>query len=401
MKKKVALLLALVMVMGLIPMNVFGRPAGMTPVTPGQPAGTVENLFTGMGQLRDLIVTIPISRLQGANVVDSQGRIRLTAHMSDARTGEGTWSNLNNYTRVYPVRSTNDVTSGSAVRVTITSWDGAGFASSSHWFTSMAEIYIEYFDGPNGLAAANTAGSVGGPVPAGSAGNIVFLLPSWTHTIDQWIDAWLNIWAGSPYDADANQNVLVSQSITTVQEYSINIGLGSGAPRNFSSALLVPDIVFRESRAGAISNRLPTTADMGSGEVTTPYNGVSYVDENFMIRLEAPQYYTWAFDNGETVGRNGRNPIRVPTTGQLLVGGGRLGLRLPLTIHNNEDRNLMNINGAKVTHSWIDGAPELATSRHVLWIAVDVPNRRMQTLFDEFYLTYGLFPMSARHCMVK
>ncbi|MCL1878941.1 MAG: copper amine oxidase N-terminal domain-containing protein [Defluviitaleaceae bacterium] len=404
MKKKIALLLAVIMVVSMMPMHLFGAPAGFTPVPAQRTRGTVSNPLTGMNQHRDLAIQLNIAEFIGANLPGNDMRIPLTVRTSDARIGPGAWSNYGHdpgRTITVPIIGGNSVTSGASVRITVQrSVNGVGISSTSGWFTSEAEVFVEYlpYEGAEPTA-----------VPSGAGGHFTFYLGAWVPDEAFWVNAFMNIWLGSPYDLDAVHNVLFSGSITSVQEYSIAISAGPGAPRGFSSALHVPDIVLRESRAGAIRN-------IGSNAGAAANVGIPT-----LVRLEAPQFYSWALEPFNGAGAFTHPSVTVVNSPQhaglpvhgLPLGAGRPGEVRPFAVQSERAvlivpgagsarsdvsrvdpaNGLIQVGDVTVTHTWTGGSQvdgvsiaRDASSRHVLWIEIPVVNRQGQVLPDALLL---------------
>jgi len=264
---RVALLLALVMVISMLPMNVFGAPRGfvVNPVTPGSvPA---DNATTG-----GFIVRVNIADFIGRET-DAANRFRLDFRLTGAHDGSNTY---------FPAQAVlRDAVNG----LRIGDWDVVGISPGALTIVNRDDAIFRH----SGREATVFVTAAQG-IPAGAQGHFDIIIPgispvgaNSTLVIELWdwlanVPAAQQTWRRFGEIVDASLSVAAAGGVT----------VSYGDPVHFDYAAPVGNITIRES---AVRNL--TAAPGGTATV----HGTS-------ILLRAQRGYSW--DVNALIGMGGR-----------------------------------------------------------------------------------------------
>jgi len=344
MKKKVALLLALVMVLSILPMNVFGLPApGASQPFPG---ASIGGEFTEGNQTVNFTVNLPL-----ASFMTQMRNTTAAFHgPNEMRT------QLNLY-RAHLTGVTNlNVAFGSTAAFT---FGGVSYSLVGHDAVLRASLHA--FENDNRRATmrlqwdAGLAGAIDAALPAelnahelvSWSGYVQITLPmrSYDHA-SYWTNATASI--GGTAIAEGGGIIIDRWRLWGgVQPGNVSIAVPDGA-RGFSSSLLLNPIRVREYRVGTI---------------------VPGADGLVWLQLQAPSFYTWSFGHG----------TGVTVTGNQIIPG-RPGTTYPISVSRAGSINTASISRV---HS-VRG--DQTDNQHVIMIGLNITRDPMSLTNGSFYI---------------
>jgi len=310
MRKKVALLLAFIMVISMLPMNVFGNPVV------GFAGSSVTQGFYGRNQEAEFTVRLPLNAVWPMLV---RGQPTQGDWMRAVIALEHSYFNL------------GTIPEGGLLLDSTTVLAQAGHVPSNTQAVNLppeafevrimavvdrqAVLDIRFIPGTTFYNNANPAVALTGNTNSwnfvGPSGFIDFNLNLRSANNDNWVNSNMTI-AGQGAEADNLQTFLSRAPLVWRHEGRINWSV-YGGPRGFTSALRLNPIRIDESAFGHIVHN-------SNGRVT--------------VRLEAPPFYTWSFGLPEgvaleTVGQAGNiTPGRPGTLYPLEVATTRMDAEL-------------------------------------------------------------------------
>jgi len=289
MKKKVALLLVLVMILSALPMNVFGdddAPAAPPWLLSGV---SISGHFQDRADEQDIIARLPINALIPLLAINTTASplntMRLRVDLRYANFGDVTIPSgglLLGHSVTPDARATTpaSVISPEAFAVRLMSVTGTG----AH---RVGVIEISFLGIPGATSAAQVAGAIGG---------LDITLPLRAYSGAGWANSTISIWDWESAGVGNVGRFATNWPLAAFADGNVIIDVNGGA-RGFSSQLHSNPIRVRETRWGVLPNVMT-------------------------LRLEAPSFYTWAFDAYDDV----------TVTGNAQVFGGRSGREHQLTV---------------------------------------------------------------------
>jgi|GEM_PF-2138850 len=305
MKKKVALLLVLVMILGSLPMNVFGNVANTAGSSTVSGGFTAENRNLPNGQ--EFTVNVPLSsiwsllRADMGGAGNGNGQLRTIMTLQHSRIAPDPFANL---TPTNPIPLDSIVT-------------GAGLSG----LNASDPQVLALIDGFEVLLLARSIGTDGLNesvieirVTSAAALNVLnsfltangvlsFRVPLQAPTGD-WENARLSLAGQLAYEA---RHMLISNWNLVWRHAGVVTIARQGAVRGFTSSLPVPPIRVSESLFGTIA----------------PIAGAQTVT----LQLRAPEFYTWAFGNNVSATNMAE---AFPVIGTIIPG--RPGTTVPLSV---------------------------------------------------------------------
>jgi len=284
MKKKVALLLALIMVLSMLPMNVFGDAVqvGIIPARPGV-------VGAGLYQRQAAAQTVPLQFDIGAlsTGATSEVALRVTLHAGD--------DSYFNVTAYVPAAGGNPAVPATVIPVAL--GHGVPTASRLHtWFNTelpagaLNMVVVDVAE--NGrwmlLEFANNL-----PIPHDVAGMVHIQIPTVVNYNNTRLSARMD------YANPAVEIFSMGETRLDRAPTAGDLGISSGDARDFATEVVaLPNVILTENQFGNFGRSVVGWDRQGSAYTVAP--GFSYTADTgtTLVRLEAPTGYIWELGTG-------------------------------------------------------------------------------------------------------